>query len=114
MPGFRQRGPKVMGLMTGWGRGLCNSEQPVYRPDVAGNTGFGHGTGLARGFRCGFRPQMNVCPARGMGRRGRGPYGRAYPEDAQVELDRLKNETANMQNALEAINARITELEKSE
>jgi len=55
---------------------------------------------------------MNVYPGRGMGR-GRGPYGPAYPEEAQMELGRLKNEAANMQNALEAINARITELEKS-
>ena len=113
MPGFNQRGPEGMGPMTGWGRGLCNSEQPAYRPGVTGNAGFGRGMGLGRGFRRGFGAQMNVYPARGMGR-GRGPYVQAYPEDAQMELGQLKNEAANMQNTLEAINARITELEKSE
>ena len=111
MPRFNQRGPEGMGPMTGWGRGLCNSEQP-YRPGAAGNAGFGRGMGFGRGFRRGFGAQMNVYPARGMGR-GPGPYVPAYPEDAQMELGRLKNEAANMQNALEAISARITELEKS-
>jgi len=113
MPRFNQRGPEGMGPMTGWGRGLCNSEQSVYRPGAAGNIGFGRGMGVGRGFRRGFGAQMNVSPARGMGR-GPGPYMQAYPEDEQMELGRLKNEAANMQNALESISARITELEKSE
>ena len=102
-----------MGPMTGWGRGLCNSDQSAYRPGAAGNAGFARGMGFGRGFRRGFGAQMNVYPARGMGR-GPGPYVQGYPEDMQMELGQLKNEAANMQNALEVINARITELEKSE
>jgi hypothetical protein len=86
MPRFNQTGPAGMGPMTGWGRGMCNTATPANGPGADDNAGFG---------------------------RGRGPYFQAYPEDAQFELGRLKNEAANMQNALEAISARITEMENN-
>jgi hypothetical protein len=112
MPRFNQAGPEGMGPMTGWGRGVCSTGRAVDGSGIPGNMGYGRGIGLGRGFRRGFGAQMNAYPARGMGR-GRGPYFQAYPEDAQFELGRLKNEAANMQNALEAINARITEMENN-
>ena len=102
-----------MGPMTGWGRGLCNSEQPAYGPGATGNAGFGRGMGMGRGFRRGFGAQMNAYPAQGMGGRGWRPYFQAYPEHGQMELSRLKNEAATMSNVLEEINERITELEKN-
>ena len=113
MPGLNQRGPAGMGPMTGRGRGVCNTGRADDGFGIPGNRGYGRGMRLGRGFRRGFNAQMNVYPGWGMGR-GRGAYGPAYPEEAQAELGRLKNEAANMQHALEVINARITELEKSE
>ena len=107
MPRFNQTGPAGIGPMICWGRGMCNTARPAYRPGADDNTGFG------RSFRRRFSSEMRGYQGRGMGR-SRGPYFQAYPEDAQLELGRLKNEAANMQNALEVINERITELEKSE
>lgn len=112
MPRFNQTGPAGMGPMTGWGRGMCTTARPGYGPGAAGNAGFGRGMGLDRGLRRRFRSEMRGYQGRGMGR-GRGPYFQDYPEDAQLELGRLKNEAANMQNALEAISARITEMENN-
>ena len=113
MPGINQTGPAGMGPMTGRGRGICSTGRATDGTGIPINMGFGQGMGCGRGYRRGFGAQMNAYPARGMGR-GRGPSVQAYPEDAQMELGRLKNEAANMQNTLETINARITELEKSE
>ena len=113
MPGLNQTGPAGMGPMTGWGRGVCQTEGAAYGAGSPANTGFGRGRGLGRGFRRGFGAGAGFGPARGSGR-GRAMVFQAYPEDGRVELGRLKDQAAGMQRSLDAINQRIAELEKSE
>jgi len=106
MPGFDGTGPMGAGPMTGGGRGYCNpgNQGVAY--------GYGRGPGLARGFRGG----------RGGGRFGAGG-GRAgagvggyYPAAGPAQTDEVSTLKANaeaLRRELEAIHARIAELEKS-
>jgi hypothetical protein len=75
--------------------------------------GFGRGRGLGRGFRHGSGGQVGADVGSGISR-GRRAYSQAYPEDALPELDRLKNQARRMQRSLDAVNQKISELEKSE
>ena len=109
MPQFNQRGPEGMGAMTGWSRGMCNSTRSGDGPGAAGNTGFGRGMGLGRGFRGRFRSEM--CGYQG-GRRFR-DQGAALQNnsvDAYPEIEALKTQAESMQRTLDALNNRIMEM----
>lgn len=104
MPGFDGTGPMGGGPMTGGGRGYCNPAGqgvPYY--------GYGRGLGLARGFRGG----------RGSGRFAGYPRGGRFavypPVNPAVQADEIGTLKANaeeLNRQLEAIHARIAELEK--
>ena len=113
MPGFNQTGPSGRGPMTGGGRGICNAGRPVYETGIPGGAGFRRGMGLGRGFRGGYDPDMRGYPGRGLGR-NRAAFMEAYPEDAQIEIDRLKMQAESTKRTLDAINQRLSEMEKSE
>jgi len=85
--------------MTGRGMGYCAGyNQPGYM-----TPGFGYGCGRGRGF------------GRGFGRGGFGGYGAyGYPYQPQItkkeEKEILENETANLEEELKAVKARLSEL----
>jgi len=99
--------------MTGGGRGICNAGRPVYETGIPGGAGFGRGMGLGRGFRGGQGSEMRGYPGRGLGR-NRMAFQDAYPEDAYVEIDRLKMQAESMKRTLDAINQRLSEMGKNE
>lgn len=113
MPGFNQTGPSGFGPMTGRGRGLCKTDRPVDETGITGNAGYGRGMGFGRGLRCGLGPEMRANMGRGLGR-NRAPFMEAYPEDAHVEMARLKRQAESMKRALDAITLRLSEMGKSE
>ncbi len=107
MPGFDGGGPAGEGPMTGWGRGYCNPGNAGYGGPVP-RRGYG-GMGFGRGFRggAGF--------GRGFGRgyvQGYAPYHAAYPVSVPDELEMLKQQAESVKSTLDAINTRISELEK--
>ncbi len=113
MPGFNQTGPTGFGAMTGRGRGLCKTGRSVDETGITGNVGYGRGMGFGRGLRCGAGPEMRANMGRGLGR-NRAAFLGAYPEDAQVEIDMLKQQAESMKHDLDAITQRLSEMEKSE
>ncbi len=107
MPGLNQTGPAGMGPMTGRGRGMCDTERPVYRAETGGYAGFGRGKGLGRGFRGRFNSEMR-------GYSGRGAVGnRGAVMQANPVIDTLRAQVESMQHTLDAINKRISEMEKN-
>jgi hypothetical protein len=117
MPRGDGTGPAGLGPMTGRAAGFCAGYgAPGYMNPVGGRgmgagwgrgLGFGRGfgRGLGRGFRAGwagFRGVPAVHPAAV-------PYG-AAPTAAQ-ELDVLKGQARQFEEALEGIKSRIAELE---
>ena len=113
MPGFNQTGPSGRGPMTGWGRGRCNANRPEYEAGIRGNAGLGRGMGLGHGYRRGFGSDMSTYYRPGLGRNW-ATFMQTYPEDTLMQIDRLKSQAESMQRSLEAINARIEEMEKTE
>ena len=112
MPGFNQTGPEGLGPMTGGGRGVCTTSRPAYGRGVSGNVGFGRNLGWGRGFRGGFRSDMR-------GYRGRRPF---YNRDAAVpanmendtpEIEALRAQVEAVQQSLDALNKRISEMENN-
>jgi hypothetical protein len=96
--------------MTGGARGRCNPASATIPAFEAGSR-YGRGLSMRRGFMGG----------RGFGQ-GRG-YGRgnrwypiaqapAFQVDSTAEIDMLKAEAGYLKNSLDAVNARIGELEK--
>ena len=110
MPGFDKNGPMGAGPMTGGRRGLCNPANT----GTGGSYGYGRVMGIGRGFRGGYGPGRGI--RRGFCR-GFGwyppVYGPAYPPDQTNEVDMLKAESDYLKNALDTINKRLEELEKS-
>ena len=112
MPGGDGTGPMGMGAMTGRAAGYC-AGYPVagYMNPVYGRGGFGYGRGFGRGFGRG----------RGFGWRGAVyPYGNSYgnPYGAanvtpQTEAQVLREQASAMQEEINAVNARLKELESS-
>ena len=98
--------------MTGRGRGLCNIPRPEVATRSMDRAGFGRGLGLGRGFRCGFGPDMRGFMGRGLGR-GRAAFPGANAEDARGKIDLLKAQSESLKRALEAVNQRLSEMEKS-
>jgi hypothetical protein len=105
MPGFNQTGPSGRGPMTGRGRGLCNAGIPS-------GADFGRGMGFGRGFRGGSGPEMGGFMGRGLAR-NRAVFQDAYPQDAHVEINRLKMQAESMRRTLDTLNQRLSEMEKS-
>jgi len=113
MPGGDGTGPLGMGSMTGRAAGYCAGySMPGYANPIAGRGGFGYGRGFGRGW------------GRGFGR-GRGWLGTVYPyaygvtsaaylSTPQQEADMLKNQAKAMQEEIDAINNRISELGSAE
>lgn len=112
MPGFDRSGPRGIGSMTGGHRGLCgNARGPAHLPPYGGGYGYGRGMGFRRGFGRGR--------GRGFGPADRGyPYpqahGSSYPLSRIDEMEMLRADADAMQKSLEAVQRRITELEKEE
>lgn len=111
MPGFDRTGPTGAGPMTGRSRGRCNCRRADALPD-SGGRGYGGGFGFRRGFSGGGRWP------RGQGRTFAAGFG-GYPSVAAAgyamepaeELEDLKQQAAEMSNALNAINKRIDALQ---
>jgi hypothetical protein len=110
MPGLDGRGPAGAGPMSGRGMGNCvvsNRSGNVYGAPGRGmgrgmGRGRGMGLGMGRGFNRGFR-QVGAYA---------NPVGGAY--SAQEELDMLKNEAELLKQDLNAIESRMSDLEKKE
>ena len=114
MPGFDRTGPMGAGSMTGGRRGLCNPAYAGIGAPFSGRYGYGRGMGFGYGFRggCGFGRGFR----RGFGRgfAGYPPVSQpAYPMDQTSEINMLKAEADYMKDALDTINKRIDDLEKS-
>lgn len=110
MPEFNGTGPMGAGPMTGGGRGLCSPAYAGRSGAGMGVSGFGRGMAFRRGARAGYGP------GRGAGGGfGRGPaYSQAgYAASSSDETSVLKQQAQAMQNSLDAIVARIVELEKT-
>lgn len=119
MPGFDGAGPMGMGPMTGGGRGFCAVPMSDWNGPFGGRF-FGRGRGWDRGGGWG----------RGLGwRHGWSGYGPAwgYPYGVtpyygdpnaleftpQQEAEMLKKEAEAMQDEINSINQRISELESA-
>jgi len=109
MPRGDRTGPAGMGPQTGRGMGLCSGyATPGYMnpaPGFGGGMGWGRGGGFGRG--------------RGMGRGLRMgwanyAYGPAYPANPQDEKSYLKNEAQALQNQLNAVQQRLSQLESDQ
>jgi len=114
MPGFDGSGPVGAGPMTGGRRGLCNPANEEIRTPFARSYGYGRFMGIGRGFRGGYGPGRDIRRGFCKGFAWYPPvYGPAYPTDQKSEVDMLKAEAGYLKNALDTINKRIEELEKS-
>ena len=106
MPGFDRSGPMGAGPMSGGSRGMCGG---AYNQPAGGyGAGYGRGMGLRRSNGRG----------RGFGFAGYGrypapaAYGPGYPAAPADEMTMLKAEARAMQASLEAVQKRISDLEK--
>ena len=109
MPGFDGTGPMGMGPMTGGARGVCN---PNYRQSAM--TGFGPGMGRGGGRGRGSRNMYWATGVPGWMRTGNaGLRGMPYnaPDPGVQEIDVLKTQAKALETELEAIRARLQELE---
>ncbi len=100
MPGFNGTGPAGMGSMTGRGRGYC-----IRRVDELTGSSPWAGRGGGRGRRHRYYATGKPCWAGGVP----GPR-----EDGRQELDLLREQVYNLENALEQARKRIDELENKE
>ncbi len=97
MPGFDRTGPMGMGAMTGGARGLCNSG----RARQTGSAVRGYGGGRGRGH-------SNMYWAT-----GQPGWQRSDPSDVPAqELSLMKNKAEALKTELDAINARLQEIER--
>jgi hypothetical protein len=119
MPGLNRTGPMGAGPMTGGGRGLCNPATAGSARAFSGVYGYGGGLGLRRGFRGGGGYGRGAGMGRGYGRgygMGYGWYppamGPAFSYPAADEMEMLRAEADYLKQSLDAIKARMDELEK--
>lgn len=106
MPGFDRHGPLGAGPMTGGQRGFCRNA--TQRNQSFNGFGMGRRTGLGRRFRD--------------NRRLRGDFNRATPETSGIlpddqtnsdELGSLKDQVNFIQNVVDEISKKMTELTNS-
>jgi hypothetical protein len=117
MPGGNRTGPMGMGPRTGRSAGYCAGfNMPGYANDIYGGgmrdgRGLGRGRGRGRAMFGGWR-DMGGYRGRGFGRNLPNPYsdGLTYASGKE-EAAALKNQADAMREDLEAIHARIKELE---
>jgi len=113
MPRGDGTGPMGMGSMTGRAAGYCAGYgMPGYASPAFGRgyfgRGMGRGGGGGRGFRHRFLPfWAHMHPLWGGPQTG---YGSA-PMDKETEMDMLKAEAADMEDALKQIQDRLTKLQ---
>ena len=110
MPGLDRSGPMGAGSMTGGRRGICGrAGAAINQPAYGSGYGYGRGMGFRRGF--GRGRGYGLGPAQ-----GRVPsqqaYGTRYPASKTDEMEMLRADADAMRQSLEAIQRRITELEK--
>ena len=113
MPGYNRTGPMGDGPMTGRGMGFCSGTDPVYEGQYPGAGGLGRGLRRQRGFKRGFGSDMRGSRGRGFARRRPSGNEPIRPQDKAGEIETLKMQAASMQNALDAIQKRMEELEKT-
>jgi hypothetical protein len=96
--------------MTGGRRGICGrAGAATYQPAYGSGYGYGRKMGFRRGY--GRGRGYGIGPAS-----GRGPYPQAYdtgyPASKTDEMEMLRADADAMRKSLEAVQRRITELEK--
>lgn len=114
MPGFDGTGPRGIGPMTGGGRGYC--AVPLARGAASSSPAlFGCYGGRGRGYRWMYYAtglpgwmRFGAWPTVGSG--AAAPLATAPP--AEQELNLLRTQAEWMRRQLDAINARISELER--
>jgi len=116
MPGGNGTGPAGMGPMTGRGAGYCAGYSvPGYANPVSGRGfGFGRGGGRGRGFGgggFGWARGGYGSPAFGVAAYGQAPFNQAATP--QQEVDSLKDQAKNLEDALNGIKSRIAELQST-
>jgi hypothetical protein len=108
MPGGDRTGPAGLGPMTGRAAGFCSGYAV---PGYANFSGRGMGMGMGRGRGRGFR---NMYYATGLPAWARyNSYNTTAPVTAEQESEILKNQLKIMQDNMDAINKRISELEET-
>jgi len=125
MPGGDGTGPAGMGPMTGRAAGFCAGYSvPGYMNPYGGR--FGYGRGFGRGAGRGWRNWYRATGFPGWARAQYGlpawgssvgaPFVPPYvaPPEPQQELDVLKSQADHLSGTLDAIKARIEELEKAD
>ncbi|MBN2030228.1 DUF5320 domain-containing protein [bacterium] len=107
MPRGDGTGPAGMGPMTGRAAGYCAGYPvPGFMNPYGGR--FGGGFGRGRGF--GWRRWGYLPPAPyGIAPYGAVPYGPSYTPEEETEL--LRNQAKSLEDQLEQIQKRLTELE---
>lgn len=115
MPGLNKTGPSGRGPMTGRGRGVCNTAGSVSATGIQYGAGIGPGMGFCRRLRGPFDRELKGYPGKGMGRNNRAVSMQANPDDSsRIEIDRLKMQAESMKRAMDTINQRLSEMEKSQ
>jgi hypothetical protein len=118
MPGGDRTGPMGMGPMTGRAAGYCAGYQvPGYMNPYGGRLGLGFGWGRGRGRGFGWRrwsAPYGISPYVPYGDAAHypAPYDPYYTEEKEIEL--LQNQSQLLQDQLNEINKRISELEAAE
>lgn len=113
MPGYNKTGPVGDGPMTGRGMGFCNTANLDSARRFPGAAGSGRAMGWRRGFKRGSGAGMRGAGGRGFARR-QSPDVQGYtPEDTAGAIEMLKMQAESMRDALDSINRRMQELEKT-
>ena len=112
MPGFDGTGPAGSGPMTGGGRGYCRSAGSYNFGNPWLRQGIGFGYGHGRGHRHIFGETGLPRWARG-GPRTWGPYSRPVVS-RKSEIAMLNDEAEALKEDLDAIHARINDLESEQ
>lgn len=106
MPRGDRTGPNGMGSMTGRGAGYCAGfSTPGFMNNTMPRMGLGRGGGFGRGFGRGWNRSFYPGPAV-YGMPGVAPYS---PES---ESENLEQNARMLQDQLDQINKRLTELKK--
>ena len=113
MPGYNKTGPVGEGPMTGRGMGYCDTANPVYGRRFPNAAGFGRAIGRGRGLRRGFGLRTGGYQGRGFARRRPSDIDEYAPEDKAGKIEHLKAQAESLKNALDSINRRMEELEKT-
>ena len=113
MPGYNRTGPMGNGPMTGRGMGFCNSTDPGYERQYPGAGGLGRAMGRRHVFKRGFGSDMMGSRGGGFARRRPSGSDSLKPPDTAGEIETLKRQAESMKNALDAIQQRMEELEKT-